>query len=533
MRHIPTIVITGASGLIGRTLLDEWKNDCRIFAIARRSQQECGAPIHPNIAWMRADVSDIERLGEKFREIATAGGADLIFHLAAFYDFSGERHPEYYSTNVIGTRNVLHLAADLNPRLLLFASSVAACEYPPEGDSIDENTPPDGEHIYSWSKREGEKLIRDPKNTVRSCIVRLGAVYTDWCEYPPLYALMLSWLKSNWKSRILAGKGETAIPYIHIRDILGFFTHVIENIDSIPDKSILQACTCGSTSHRELFELATRHYFGEMKRPMFMPVFAARFGLNMLRFLGRITGEIPFEHPWMLSHVDRRLNVDASRTYRLLNWSPNPRHALERRIRYLIAHFKTEPLVWHSTNLRASRKERERPELRIYHMLAMLEETVSEAALVSLLLRNDQHTGRLRAMERNETLWFTRMLYRLLLTSIHSGNTMLLRNYFEISSEGRIAAGYGTDELIAILSALNEAILLNAAGWDEPRPSKTTLHHCITTPIEFAIDEIEFQRESGMAIHGTGERSGGETAETDDARKQLEETIWNCLVQRR
>jgi hypothetical protein len=344
---------------------------------------------------------------------------------------------------------------------------------------------------------------------------------------------MLSWLKNTWKSRILAGKGETAIPYIHIRDILGFFTHIIENIDSIPDKSVLQACTCGSTSHRELFRLATRHYFGEEKRPMFMPVFTARFGLRMLRFLGRITGEIPFEHPWMLSHVDRKLNVDASQTYRLLDWSPNPRHALERRIRYLVEHFKTEPLAWHSTNLRASRKERERPELRIYHMLTMIEEPVSAAALDAVLVKDDKHSARLRAIDRKEALEFARMLYRLLLTSIHSGNTMLLRNYFEISSTGRIAAGYGYDELIALLKALNDAVLLDAAGWDEPRPSKTTMHHCITTPIEFAIDEIEFQRESGMAIHGTKRHDGGEGTETDDARKQLEETIWSCLVQRK
>ena len=115
MKRTPTIILTGASGLIGRTLLDEWKNDYRIFAVARRTQQECEAPVHPNIAWMRADISDQTRISEVFREIATAGGADFVFHLAAFYDFSGERHPEYYTTNVVGTRNVLELSQEVRP----------------------------------------------------------------------------------------------------------------------------------------------------------------------------------------------------------------------------------------------------------------------------------------------------------------------------------------------------------------------------------------------------------------------------------
>ncbi len=50
---LPALVLTGASGFVGRHLLEELKNDHRIFAIARRSQHDCGAPIHPNIAWMR------------------------------------------------------------------------------------------------------------------------------------------------------------------------------------------------------------------------------------------------------------------------------------------------------------------------------------------------------------------------------------------------------------------------------------------------------------------------------------------------
>jgi nucleoside-diphosphate-sugar epimerase len=535
MKRTPTIVLTGASGLIGRTLLDEWKDEYRIFAVARRTQHECGAPFHPNIAWMRADVSDQDSIGEVFREIATAGGADMVFHLAAFYDFSGERHPEYHTTNVVGTRNVLHLSQEVHPRLFVFASSVAACRYPAANEFIRESTPPDGEHIYSWSKREGERLIMDPRNPVRSCVVRLGAVYTDWCEYPPLYTLLLTWLSGSWKARILAGRGESAIPYIHIRDVVSFFQRIIEIADTLPDKVILQACTNGATSHRTLFRMATRHYYGGEKRPVFMPVFAIAPGLCALRLLGRITGNMPFEQLWMLRHVDKKLNVDASRTYDLLDWSPNARHAIDRRIRFLLEHLKAEPEMWRLKNERASRKGHFRVELRIYQMLSMVEERVSAAAIDVLFARkDDDRFASLHSKDKNEVIWFVRMLYRLLLTSIHSGNTLLVRDYFEISSAGRFAAGYSPDDLIAVLQALNDAVLLEAKEWKDHRLPRTILHHCVTMPIEFAIDEIEFHRDSGK----TAERSPSHVAETspaadDDARRLLEETIWNCLVMRK
>ena len=536
MNRTPTIILTGASGLIGRTLLEEWKNDYRIFAVARRTQQECEAPFHPNIAWMRADVSDQNRIGEVFREIATAGGADMVFHLAAYYDFSGERHSEYYTTNVVGTQNVLRLSQELHPRLFVFSSSVAACPFPAPKDFVREDTPPSGDHIYSWSKREGERLIMDPQNTMHSCIVRLGAVYTDWCEYPPLYTMLQTWLGSSWKARILAGKGESAVPYIHMRDVISFFRRVSESAESLPQKSIVQACTNGATSHRQLYELATRHFYGEERKPVCMPAAVLIPGLHALRLIGRVTGNMPFEQPWMLRYVDEKLNVDASKTYDLLHWRPNPRHAIDRRIRYLLEHLKAEPHLWNLKNLRASLKERDRVELRVYYKLSTIEDSVTAAAVHAVFndKKNADRFAALRSMDKNEVTWFVRMLYRLLLTSVHSGNTLLLCNYFEISSSGRFAAGYSPDDLIVLLQTLNETIYRDAANWGEPAPPRTVLHHSITMPLELAIDEIEFQRENLESA----ERQSGPVAESppaadDNARRQLEETIWNCLVMRR
>ena len=135
---LTSVVVTGASGFVGRNLLDDLKNEYRIFAIARKSQSECNAPVHPNIAWIRADISNEESISKAFREIKTAGGADYLFHLAAFYEFGGADCPEYKTTNVDGTRTLLELVIDMKLKLFIFSSSIAACKFPAKGKSLNE-----------------------------------------------------------------------------------------------------------------------------------------------------------------------------------------------------------------------------------------------------------------------------------------------------------------------------------------------------------------------------------------------------------
>ncbi|HSN53300.1 MAG TPA: NAD-dependent epimerase/dehydratase family protein, partial [Candidatus Sulfomarinibacteraceae bacterium] len=89
---LPRLIITGSSGFIGRHLLDAFKEDFKIVGIARRSQLHSGAPVHNNITWYQVDIGDRKALAAAFRYIRESGGADYLIHLAAHYDFTGEKH---------------------------------------------------------------------------------------------------------------------------------------------------------------------------------------------------------------------------------------------------------------------------------------------------------------------------------------------------------------------------------------------------------------------------------------------------------
>ncbi len=174
--------------------------------MARRSQAQCGAPFHDNIAWVQVDIGDREPLARAFEAIRADGGADILIHLAAHYDFTGENHPEYWRTNVEGLRNVLEESRGLNLRRFIFASSVAACQFPPSGELLTEQSPADGDHVYAVTKRIGEDMLYEFRD-IPSCIVRFAALFSDWCEYPPLYFFLETWLSKAGTRRSSGARG--------------------------------------------------------------------------------------------------------------------------------------------------------------------------------------------------------------------------------------------------------------------------------------------------------------------------------------
>ena len=217
---LPALIVTGASGFVGRHLLESLAEDYRIFGIARRSQLRCGAPVHPNITWFQVDIGEREPLGEVFRMIRLLGGAGTLVHLAAHYDFTGEEHREYQRTNVEGLRNTLDFSRELGVRRFVFSSSVAACRLPAPGSALNEDSPPDGEHIYARTKAVGEAMVKEYAESFPSTIVRFAALFSDWCEYPPLFMFLSTWLSPAWNRSILGGRGDSAIPYLHVKDVV-------------------------------------------------------------------------------------------------------------------------------------------------------------------------------------------------------------------------------------------------------------------------------------------------------------------------
>jgi nucleoside-diphosphate-sugar epimerase len=503
---LPRLILTGASGFIGRHLLDAFKEEFRIVGLARRSQLHCGAPVHNNITWYQVDIGDTKSLSAAFRYIRESGGADYVIHLAAHYDFTGDNHPEYTRTNVEGMRNVLEECRSLELKRFIFASSLAACQFPKPGKVLTERNPPDGDHIYAITKRIGEEMLAEYDDDVPSCIMRLAALFSDWCEYAPLYIFLETWLSKVWNSRILGGRGTTAIPYMHVREMGPFIRKIIALEGDLQQREILIASPSETLSHKSLFDLANIDYFGQRAKPVFMPKTLARIGVWGRDLLGRFLGNRPFERPWMINYLDTDLAVDARETYQRLQWHPRKRLLLQRRMPFMVEYRRTNPNEWHRLNRAALKEVHLRANLRINRLLEKYLDSICTSYLDQMLspgsaARFPSYQG----VPRDVLEWRFMILLRHLQSSIRTRDRGLFTTYCRDLAEKRLMQGFGVREVVGALLVLNGICVDVLRGDPEAEDLSSAIHDYLSMTIQFGCDQI-------LEIY---EEVGGEEFEDD------------------
>lgn len=494
MKQLPSIVITGASGFIGSYFIDYIKEEFKIFAIARRSRKEANIPYHPNLYWLQCDISNWATINEAAEYINKQGGADFIVHLAAFYDFTYKDNPAYKIVNVDGTKNLLEFAIKIGAKRFIFSSSLAACEFPSNGNVITEKTSPDANYQYAISKKLGEELVKEYSDRFPCTVVRFAAVYSDWCEFAPLYKFLSSWLSKKIESRIIGGKGESAIPYIHIRDICQMLKIIIDRTSKLPPYDVYSASPNGSISHKELFEISTRYFFGEMIKPINLPKLLAYPALVLRRLLKsfKMTCDEPFEQFWMIRYIDKKLEVDSSYTQAVLNWQPTARYHLTRRLLFLLEKLKSHPDEWRVKNEATLKRIARRTNLMIYEK--MIEQKDVLLTKINEIIIDENPKGifsRYKEMPLNDFQCYMSALYHLLLATIRSSDRSLLLKYIDDIAIRRFAEGFEPRILCGTLKVFSETIIHHLSAYKELSNIKQELYDNIGLSLQIAQDEVE------------------------------------------
>ncbi len=494
MSHLPKILVTGASGFVGREVIEHLRQDFYIYALARRTQLEAGVASHKNIEWILADIGHESNLASTFENIKRKGGIDYILHLAAYYDFDNEPHPEFERTNVTGTRLLLEQAKQLSPKRFIFASSLAACNFPPPGEVINEQSPLDADFPYAVSKKKGEQMLQAYSEYFPCSSVRLAAVYSDWCEYGLLYILLKTWLSSSWRSRILSGKGESAIPYVHVSCVAKLILRILHQSEQLPRFDIYIASPSGATSHQELFDMATRYFFGEIKHPVFLPKWICAIGVYALDILGQLIGKRPFERPWMVKYIDLKLPVESSYTCRTLDWEPRPRFQIMRRILFLLENLKNSPVQWHQKNENALAKPSlDRPNLVLAELMESMQEEITSRIANHLISPDhvDKFKPYYNLQDSAKVKWYVETVYHLLIASVRNGDRYELINYARSLAKIRSQEGFKAREVCQALITTGQHISSTLLSLPEAKGLKLLIHDWITLSIQLAADEVE------------------------------------------
>ncbi|MBL8722176.1 MAG: NAD(P)-dependent oxidoreductase [Myxococcales bacterium] len=483
----PRLIVTGASGFLGRRLLKQLHHRYHIIAIDRRSRSEAALAGLSNVEWHGIDIADESAVATTFDQIRREGSAKALIHLAAWYDFTGEEHVEYTRTNVEGTRLLLEACEPLGLERFVFASSLAACSFL-SSEPLTEASPTEGDHVYARSKRAGEALMRETK--VPTCIVRLAALFSDWCEYPPLYVFLETWLSRSWNRSVLGGRGTTSVPYLHVRDAADCFIHAVERGKQLDHAEVLLASPDGATDHAQLFSTTTEYAEGAPRKAWHVPAPLAWVGMWGRDLAGRVVGQRPFERAWMADYIDTQLRVDAHKTRERLRWAPRPRLGVLRRLPFMVENMRANQVEWTMRNREAMSPVEVKANYRIYRLLEKHQEEIETRFQRMLAGEGGARIPHYEALDDDERRWTSRVAMRNLIHAVRTGERNTFMQFARDVALRRSQQEFSREELIQALRALDWICLEVLRGDPEGALLGRALHDYVTMSIEFGIDRV-------------------------------------------
>lgn len=147
-RRSDRILLTGSAGFTGRPLAERLRSDGHDVVGLARYPGEAGEVF--------GDLRDADWVKQVVAEVKPTA----VLHLAGISATLHADIGEIYSTNVVGTANLLAALATLTerPRLVIVASSALVYGAPDTAAPIDEDTPLDPRSPYAASKRATEDV---------------------------------------------------------------------------------------------------------------------------------------------------------------------------------------------------------------------------------------------------------------------------------------------------------------------------------------------------------------------------------------
>jgi dihydroflavonol-4-reductase len=157
-RHRVNILVTGASGFVGRRLVSR--------LLDAGPQDKVAVFLLPKEAVPEEFVGKVEVLRGDLREAegvrAAVRGKDLVFHVAGFISYWVLDAAIMEAVNVGGTRAIVEACIEFKVGRLVHVSSVGAIGFRADGAESDEETPFNWPESFGYmtTKRDGQRLVQ-------------------------------------------------------------------------------------------------------------------------------------------------------------------------------------------------------------------------------------------------------------------------------------------------------------------------------------------------------------------------------------
>lgn len=337
------VLITGSSGHIGSALIARLANAYEIIGLDASGSPP--SPAHCIPADLESD-SSVEQALEQVRQQFGNRIASVI-HLAAYYSFTGDPSPKYYTVNVLGTQRLLRALQSFQVGQFIFSSSMLVHAPQAPGHPIREESPLDPKWDYPKSKVEAEEAIRREHGHIPFTIFRIAGVYENDCGLPALAQQIQRIYERQLIGRVFPGDSSHGQAAVHLDDLVEAFAAAIEKRDSLPGELTLLIGEPETPSYADIQRELGRLIHGEPEETREVPKALAKTGA-WLEEVALPKDEEPFIKPWMIDLADDHYELDTSRAATLLGWQPQ--HRLLTTLPEMIYSLKSNPVRWYKIN---------------------------------------------------------------------------------------------------------------------------------------------------------------------------------------
>lgn len=285
------ILVTGANGFLGKSIVKKLSKDNILFSLSRSSED-----------YKVSLNSEIPVFNQKF---------DLVIHAA------GKAHAvpnnlaenkQFFDVNVFGTRNLLKGLENTGlPEQFIFISSVSV--YGQEsGVQIDEKHSLEAKDSYGLSKIQAEQLVLKwcEQHHVVCTILRLPLLVGE--NPPGNLRAMLRAIENGYYFNIGGGKAKKSM--VLVQDVASFIPNVaaVGGIYNLTD-----GC------HPSFEELSSTLLLHKNKKKAYnLPLIIA----NLIGYVGDLLGDKAPLNSLKIKKITSDLTFDDSKARKLLNWDP-------------------------------------------------------------------------------------------------------------------------------------------------------------------------------------------------------------------
>jgi hypothetical protein len=283
----------------------------------------------------------------------------------------------------------------------------------------------------------------------------------------------------------------------------------------------------------DLFRTSTRYYYGEETVPILMPKPMASLGISLRYLVGKILGREPFERPWMIKYINKKLNVDASFTHKALSWTPTARYHILRRLLFLVEKMKRYPDEWYLRNETLLRRIARRPNILVYRIMVESREALVDQALEYVITpKRFKRFGQYQKMDTNLLKWYINLFYMVIAATVRNRDRFLMRNYAEIIGSRRFAEGFRAREVTDFILVIANIVTTELVSKPELKGMEQQVYDYISLTTQLAADEIEDSYEL-FAAQSPEARPKAEDlpspADSDDLRRMIRQLEDICI----